>query len=68
MEDYRRQGLGKRLVEEVTRHPELAGVRRFVLVTRDAESLYEPFTFKAPTSSGHYMEIFRPSIYKTGTG
>jgi ribosomal protein S18 acetylase RimI-like enzyme len=64
LEDYRRQGLAKRLVEEVTRHPELTYVRRFVLVTRDAQSLYEPFMFKTPANSGHYMEIFRPSIYE----
>jgi ribosomal protein S18 acetylase RimI-like enzyme len=68
LEEYRRQGLGKRLIEEVTRHPDVADVRRFVLVTRDAQSLYEPFTFKAPSNSGHYMEIFRPSIYQKGAG
>ena len=68
LEDHRRRGLAKRLVEEVTRHPELASVRRFVLVTRDAQSLYEPFMFKAPVDSGQYMEIFRPSIYKKGAG
>jgi ribosomal protein S18 acetylase RimI-like enzyme len=68
LEDYRGRGLGKRLIDEVTRHPDLAGVRRFVLVTRDAQSLYEPFAFNAPTDSGHYMEIFRPSIYKKEAG
>lgn len=66
LEAYRRRGLGKRLVEAVTKHPELAGVRRFVLVTRDAQSLYEPFKFKTPSGSGHYMEIFRPAIYQSG--
>lgn len=68
LEAYRGQGLAKRLVDEATRHPDLAGVRRFVLVTRDAQSLYEPFMFKAPANSGQYMEIFRPSIYTKGTG
>jgi GNAT superfamily N-acetyltransferase len=68
LEDHRRQGLGKRLVEEVTRHPDLAGVRRFMLVTRDAQALYAPFMFKTPTNSGQYMEIVRPSIYKTEAG
>jgi hypothetical protein len=42
----------------------VAGVRRFVLVTRDAQGLYEPFSFKIPVDSGRYMEIFRPTIYK----
>ena len=64
LEDCRGLGLGKRLVQEVTSHPDLAGVRRFVLVTRDAQSLYEPFAFRPPANSGSYMEIFRPAIYK----
>jgi ribosomal protein S18 acetylase RimI-like enzyme len=68
LEAYRGQGLGKRLVEAATTHPELAGVRRFVLVTRDAQGLYEPFWFKAPVNSGDYMEIFRPMIYKQEAG
>jgi len=68
LEAYRRRGLGKRLVEAVTNHPELAGVRRFVLVTRDAQALYEPFMFKTPHDSGHYMEIFRPAIYTKAAG
>ena len=45
-------------------HPDLQGLRRFVLVTKDAQRLYEPFSFKTPELSGHYMEIFRPDIYK----
>jgi quinol monooxygenase YgiN len=52
--------------QSVMRHPDLTGVRRFVLVTRDAQSLYEPFMFKSPSNSGQYMEIFRPTIYKKG--
>jgi GNAT superfamily N-acetyltransferase len=43
LEQHRGQGLGKWLVEELMSHPELAGVRRFVLVTKDAQRLYEPF-------------------------
>ncbi len=64
LEAYRGQGLGKWLIEEATKHPAVAGVRRFVLVTRDAQGLYEPFSFKTPVDSGRYMEIFRPTIYK----
>jgi GNAT superfamily N-acetyltransferase len=68
LEEYRGQGLGKWLVEVVASHPDLLGVRRFVLVTRDAQRLYEPFAFKTPEASGHYMEIFRPDIYRRGAG
>jgi GNAT superfamily N-acetyltransferase len=64
LEDHRRQGLGKWLVEELMSHPDLQGLRRFVLVTKDAQRLYQQFSFEAPERSGHYMEIFRPDIYK----
>ena len=37
---YRGQGLGKRLVEVVVAHPELQGMRNFILATRDAHELY----------------------------
>jgi GNAT superfamily N-acetyltransferase len=37
---YRGQGLGKRLVEAVVAHPELQGMRNFILATRDAHELY----------------------------
>jgi GNAT superfamily N-acetyltransferase len=36
----RRQGLGRRLVEAVLAHPELQGLRRLMLATRDAHALY----------------------------
>ena len=37
---YRGQGIGKWLVETVVAHPELQGMRNFVLATRDAHELY----------------------------
>jgi ribosomal protein S18 acetylase RimI-like enzyme len=64
LEEHRGQGLGKWLVEELMSHPDLQVLRRFVLVTRDAQRLYQQFSFETPERSGHYMEIFRPDIYK----
>jgi GNAT superfamily N-acetyltransferase len=40
---YRGQGLGKRLVEAVVAHPELQGLRNFILATRDAHELYRQY-------------------------
>lgn len=37
---YRGHGLGKQLVETVVAHPELQGMRNFILATRDAHELY----------------------------
>jgi len=42
-EDYRGQGLGKWLMETVHGHPELQGVRRWMLATKDAHDLYKQF-------------------------
>jgi ribosomal protein S18 acetylase RimI-like enzyme len=68
LEQHRGQGLGNWLMEELMSQPELQGLRRFVLVTKDAQRLYEPFGFETPERSGHYMEIFRPDTYKRGAG
>jgi GNAT superfamily N-acetyltransferase len=43
LEDYQGRGLGKRLIEAVTGHPALAGLRRILLATRDAHGLYEKY-------------------------
>ena len=40
---YRGQGLGKRLVETVIAHPELQGLRNFILATHDAHALYRQY-------------------------
>jgi len=42
-EDYRGQGLGKWLIETVHNHPDLQGLRRWMLITRDAHGLYDQF-------------------------
>ena len=62
--DYRGQCLGRWLMEAVCSHPDLQGLRRFVLVTRDAHGLYEKFGFTPVKDSARYMEIARPGIYK----
>lgn len=43
MEEYRGKGLSKWLVQVIHAHPELQGLRRWVLGTRDAHGLYEQF-------------------------
>lgn len=63
--DYRGQGSGKWLIEAVSSHPDLQGLRRFVLVTRDAHGLYAKFGFTPLKHATRYMEIARPGIYRT---
>lgn len=42
---HRGRGISKRIMEAVMTHPELRGLRRWHLVTRDAHGLYAQFGF-----------------------
>ena len=63
LETHQGQGLGTWLMETVCSHPDLQGLRRFVLITRDAHGLYKKFGFTQLEAPGLYMEIARPKIY-----
>ena len=63
LEEHQRRGLGRWLIETVMAHPDLQGLRRFSLVTRDAHALYSTFGFSALASPGGHMEIVRPGLY-----
>jgi GNAT superfamily N-acetyltransferase len=63
LDAYRGRGLGHWLMEAVVSHPDLRGLRRFVLVTRDAHGLYEQFGFRPLARPEGYMEWYRPDIY-----
>ena len=63
LEEHRGRGLGKWLVEEVRAHPDLQGLRRIVLVTKDAHGLYAGLGFQAPANPAGYMEIVVPGLY-----
>ena len=64
LEQARGQGLGVWLIDTVMRHPDLAGLRRSMLVTRDAHSLYARFGYTTPRAPDRIMEIARPDLYK----
>ena len=61
---HRGQGLSKRLMAMIAAHPDLQGLRRFMLATKDAHGLYEQFGFRALGSPSTYMEILRPDVYQ----
>ena len=63
LEEHRGHGLGKWLMECVKAHPELQGLRRWLLATRDAHGLYEQFGFE-PVDPERFMEIRDPDVYK----
>lgn len=64
LEEYRRQGLGQWLMEVVVAHPDLQGLRRFELSTRDAHSLYRKVGFGPLLFPERHMEINRPGLYR----
>jgi GNAT superfamily N-acetyltransferase len=45
LEEHRGRSLGRWLVERVLEHPNLKGVRKWMLATRDAHGLYERLEF-----------------------
>ena len=57
-------GLGAWLMECVMEHPDLQGLRRFSLVTRDAHELYRRFGFTEIEHPERHMAIARPGLYK----
>ena len=63
LEEHHGRGLGRWLIETVMAHPDLQGLRRFSLVTRDAHALYSAFGFSALASPDGHMEIVRPGLY-----
>lgn len=44
--EYRGRGISKRLIAYIIGHPDLAGLRVFLLRTRDAHGLYAQFGFE----------------------
>lgn len=63
LESHRGNGLSRRMMEAMTAHPELQGLRRMLLATRDAHGLYEKFGFKPLAAPARFMELHNPSTY-----
>jgi len=59
-EDYRGRGIGKWLMECVLAHPDLQGLRRWLLATTDAHGLYRQYGYKPLENIEWWMERFDP--------
>jgi N-acetylglutamate synthase-like GNAT family acetyltransferase len=67
--EERNAGLGQWLVETILADPRLQQLRRWLLVTRDAKSLYQRCGFAAFTPGLAYLERFDPApCGKTAAG
>lgn len=63
LEAHRGEGLSKWLMECIVGHPELQGLRRWALVTRDAEALYRKFGFEEIRLPQIWMVRQDPEVY-----
>lgn len=65
LESHRGRGLGKWLMECIMQHPALQGLRRWILLTRDAHELYSRVGFTPLKAPERYMELHSPDVYET---
>ena len=63
LEEFRGSGLSKWLLETIVSHPELQNLRRWILATKDAHTLYEKFGFHALKHPERWMEKPAPDAY-----
>jgi GNAT superfamily N-acetyltransferase len=66
-EKFRGRGLGKWLLQCIQAHPDLQGLRRWALLTRDAHELYGQFGFTALKAPERWMERHHPDVYRNPT-
>ena len=62
IEEYRGQGLSKKLLKRVLNDQQFNSVKKWVLATKDAHSLYKKFGFHEMKNSGKYMEKLKVRI------
>lgn len=63
LEPHRGKGLARLIIEGVIAHPDLQGLRRILLATRDAHALYAQYGFKPLAEPDRMMEVHRPNSY-----
>ena len=63
LESHRGRGLAKWLLECILKHPQLQGLRRWTLATRDAHGLYAKYGFRHLSKPDAFMELYTPDVY-----
>lgn len=63
LDAHRSRGLATWMIETLLAHPDLQGLRRFMLFTRDAHALYTGHGFGLLATPQRGMEIVKPGIY-----
>lgn len=62
--EHRGRGLSKRLMEAILAHPDLQGLRRWMLATADAHELYRKFGFGLLSQPERFMQRHDPDVYE----
>ncbi|GLX79211.1 N-acetyltransferase [Thalassotalea insulae] len=63
LSEYEQRGLGTTLIDFLLQHPDLQGLRRFMLCTRDAHGLYKKFGFTGVENPEIMMQLNKPDLY-----
>jgi GNAT superfamily N-acetyltransferase len=66
LQGHRGKGLSKWLLQVIHAHPELQTLRRWLLGTRDAHTLYEQFGWQRfnESAASRFMQKHNPDVYK----
>ncbi len=59
LEEYRGKGYSKKLLKTIVEYPELQSIKRWMLATNDAHSLYAKFGFQSMKNPEKFMEIVK---------
>jgi len=62
VEEYRGRGLSKWLMQTIMSHPNLQGLRKWVLLTKDAHELYKKFGWQPISYPDKWMEKVNPDF------
>lgn len=63
LQEHRGKGLSKWLMQTIMEHPELQGLRRWILATADAHGLYKQFGWTPMKAPDRWMELHDPDVY-----
>lgn len=67
LEAFRGRGISTWMLEAIDAHPDLQGLRRFMLATRDAHGLYARYGFTPLARPAAFLERHRPDVYQAKT-
>ncbi len=62
IENHRGNGYSKKLLEAILLHPEMKNLKRWLLATKDAHTLYNKFGFRQLKNPERFMEIVASQV------